>query len=62
MYSITVALNSEIISNIHLFNHMYNWEGIECPAGINDWKRFERNNKTIALNIFFVPHKEKTKT
>ena len=25
-----------------------------------DWKRFERNNKTIALNILFVPHKKRT--
>ena len=39
---------------------LYNWEGIEFPAGIKDWKRFERNNKTIALNILFVPHNEKT--
>ena len=40
---------------------MYNWEGIEFPAGIKDWKRFERNNKTIALNILLVPHNEITK-
>ena len=39
---------------------MYNWKGIEFPARIKDWKRFERNNKTIALNILFVPHNEKT--
>ena len=25
-----------------------------------DWKKFERNNKTIALNILFVPDNEKT--
>ena len=37
-----------------------NWEGIEFPAGIKDWKRFEKNNKTIALNILSVPHDEKT--
>ena len=24
-----------------------------------DWKKFERNNKTIALNILFVPHNNK---
>ena len=66
-YSITVALNHqnienhpERISNIKPFIDQYNWEGIEFPAGIKDWKRFERNNKTIALNIFFVPHNEKT--
>ena len=39
---------------------MYNWKGIEIPAGLKDWKRFERNNKTIALNILFAPHNEKT--
>ena len=66
-YSITVALNHqnienhpERISNIGIFTDQYNWEGIEFPAGIKDWKRFERNNKTIALNILFVPHNEKT--
>ena len=30
------------------------------PAGINDWKKFERNNKTIALNILSIPHNTKT--
>ena len=38
----------------------YNWEGIEFPAGPKDWKKFEQNNKTIALNILFVPHNTKT--
>ena len=33
---------------------------MEFPAGIKDWKRFERNNKTIALNILFAPHNENT--
>ena len=66
-YSITVALHHqdienhpERITNIGPHNGLYNWEGIEFPAGIKDWKRFERNNKTIALNILFVPHNEKT--
>ena len=27
---------------------------------IIDWKKFEQNNKTIALNILFVPHNTKT--
>ena len=66
-YSITVALNHqkieshpERISNIRPHIDQYNWEGIEFPAGIKDWKKFERNNKTIALNILFVPHNENT--
>ena len=47
-YSIIVALHHQDIenypqrlSNIHFFSHMYSWEGIEFPAGIKDWKRFE---------------------
>ena len=64
-YSTTVALNQqnienhpERISNIESFVNQYNWEGIDFPAGIKDWKKFERNNKTIALNILFIPHNE----
>ena len=64
-YSITVALNHqnienhpERISNIKPFIDQHNWEGIDFPAGIKDWKKFERNNKTIALNILFIPHNE----
>ena len=60
-YSITVALNHqnienhpERISNIKPFIDQYNWEGIDFPSGIKDWKKFERNNKTIALNILYV--------
>ena len=67
-YSITVALNHqnienhpERISNIKPFINQYNWEGIDFPAGIKDWKKFERNNKTIALNILYVPYNAKTK-
>ena len=35
-------------------------EGTEFPAGIRDWKRFERNSKTTALNILFAPHNKNT--
>ena len=40
------------------FSCDYNWEGIEFPVGKKDWKRFEKNNKTVAVNILFVPHNE----
>ena len=63
-YSITVALNHqnienhpERISNIKPFIDQYNWKGID---GIKDWKKFERNNKTIALNILSVQHNKET--
>ena len=66
-YSVTVALHHqdienhpERIANIGPHNGLYNWEGIEFPAGIKDWKRFKRNNKTIALSILFVTQNEKT--
>ena len=65
-YSITVALNHqnignhpEKISNIKPFIDQYNWEGIDFPSRIKDWKKFERNNKTIAINILYVPHNTK---
>ena len=60
-YSITVALNHqnienhpERISNIKPFINQYNWKDIDFPTGINEWKKFERNKKTIAPNIFNI--------
>ena len=46
----------ERISNIKPFINQYNWKGIDFPAGIKDWKKFEKNNKTIALNILSILH------
>ena len=37
----------------------YNWKEIDFPVHRKDWKKFESNNKSIALNIFFVPHNTK---
>ena len=66
-YSITVALNHQNIenypkriSNIKPFIDQYNWEGIDFLSGIKDWKKFERNNKTIVLNTLSIPHNKKT--
>ena len=65
--SITVALkhqnienHPERISNIKPFINQYNWKGIDFPAGIKNWKKFEQNNKTIPLNILSMPHNTKT--
>ena len=44
------------ISKIKPYVNKYNWQGIKFPAGTKDWKKFEQNNKTIALNRLFVPH------
>ena len=49
----------ERISNIKPFIDQYNWKGIDFPAGIKDWKKFEQNNNTIALNIIYGTHNTK---
>ena len=50
----------EIISNIKALIDKYNWKGIYIPAGIKDWKKFEENNKEVALNILYIPPNTKT--
>ena len=62
-YALTIALNHkqikshpERISKIKPFIDQYNWKEIDFPSHSKDWKKFEQNNKTIALNILFVPH------
>ena len=35
-------------------------EGKEFPVGPKDWKKFEKNNKTTALNVLFVPNNKET--
>ena len=56
-----IGNHSERISNIKPFIDQYNWKAIDFLAGIKDWKKFEKNNKEIALNILYVPHNTKTK-
>ena len=41
------------------FFDQYNWKGIEFPSHVKDWKKFEQNNKTFALNIFFLKYNTK---
>ena len=62
-YAVTVALNykniakdSQRISKIMLFIDQYNWRGIDFPSHKKNCKKFESNNKSIALNILFVPY------
>ena len=64
-YAITLALNhketrrdSQRISKIKPFINNYNRKDINFPAGIDDSKKFERNNNDIALNILPVPPNE----
>ena len=65
-YAITAALNyrnighhPERIYKHEPFINNYNWKDIEFPSYSKDWAKFEQNNKTIALNILFVPYNTK---
>ena len=65
-YAITAALNHneinshpEKISNLKPFIDNYNWKDIDFPSDKEDYKKFERDNKTIALNILFAPYNTK---
>ena len=65
-YALTTALNYQKIKkdprriwNIKPFIDQYNWENINFLSNSNDWKKFEQDNKTVALNILFVPHNTK---
>ena len=65
-YALTVALNSQNIpqrkknrqriSKIKPFIDQYNSREINFPSPSKAWKKFEQNNKTITINILFVPH------
>ena len=62
-YAVTVALNHEQIkdhperiSKIKAFIDKYDWKEIDFPSQGKDWKKFESNNKSVALNILYVPH------
>ena len=36
------------------FRNKYKWEGIDFPSGKGDWQKFEINNITTALNVFYA--------
>ena len=65
-YAITAALNYqnigshlERISKLKPFINNYNWKDTEFPSHSKDWRKFESNNKAIALNILYVPYNTK---
>ena len=43
------------ISKLKSYINQYNWKDIKFPSEKEDWKKFEQNNKEIALDIFYVP-------
>ena len=55
-----VALNhkkiKEDLQNIKnkAFINNYNWERISFPSKRDDWKKIEKNNVTIVLNVLYA--------
>ena len=56
----TIEKDPQRISKLKPYINKYNWKGIEFPAGPKEWVKFEKNNKTIALNVLYIPHNTKT--
>ena len=58
---VTVALNHEEtkkdpqrIMKIKPFINKYTWKGINFPSEKDGWKKVEKNNVTIALNVLYT--------
>ena len=46
------------MTKIKPYINKYHWEGISFPSEKDGWKKFKKNNVTIALNVFYA-EKEK---
>ena len=57
-----IKRNPERISKLKPYINKYNWKGVKSPAGTKEWIKFERNNRTIALNLLYIPSNTKTVT
>ena len=47
-----------ISSKLIEYTSKFDWNGIKFPASSPNYKRFERYNDKVALNIFFLPFNE----
>ena len=48
-----------MLKKLKTFINQYNWKEIDFPSTGKDWKKFESNNKSIALNVLYVLHNTK---
>ena len=62
-HALTVALNHEQIkkdpqriTKTKVAIDQHNWKEIDFPSHKKDLNEFEKNSKTIALSIVYVPH------
>ena len=66
-YAVKIALNydrienyPERVSKVKPFINQYDWKKINFPSHVGDWKKFALNNKSISLNVWYIPEGEKT--
>ena len=64
-YAITAVLNYEEIKKdpqrkikLKPFIREYDWEGINFRSEKDDWKKYEKNNITIALNVLYAKNEK----
>ena len=50
-----IGRNPQRISKLKPFIDGYKWKDIEFPSHSKDWIKFEQNNKSVVLNILYVP-------
>ena len=43
--------DTQRLTKIKSYIDKCNWEGINYPSKNSDWKKFEKNNLAIALNV-----------
>ena len=51
----TIKTHPERISKLKPYINQYNWKDIKFPSDKEDWKKFEQNNKGIAL-MYYLYH------
>ena len=68
-YALVVALNYQNIKNkpkkiskITPFIDLYNWKEVDFPSEQKDWKKYELNNKSIALKDTYSKKASSNKT
>ena len=54
-----IKKDPQTISKLKSYINQYNWKDIKFPLDKEEWKKFEQNNKEIAINVLFVPHDKK---
>ena len=55
-----IKKDSQRITKIKPFINKCNWKGISVPSEKNDWKKFEKNNVSIAFNVLYVKKEKYT--